>query len=948
MAGDKLATYRAKRDFEKTAEPSGTLPVARSERRRFVIQKHAASRLHYDLRLEDRGVFRSWAVTRGPSLDPADKRLAVEVEDHPLDYGDFEGTIPKGQYGGGTVMLWDRGYWEPVGEADAARALGAGQLNFKLQGQRLSGEWTLVRMRRDAERGRTNWLLIKHRDQAATAAAQAAALLAEDRSIASGRTMAQITAGAAPGPTPFMLLPGARLRSDAVWQSRGDEQPHVLRAQPPARPSSVRAKSARSSERGRRAAMPEFVEPQLAKLVDRPPSLEGWVHEPKLDGYRIQARIEAGHAVLRTRKALDWSARFPEIRDAVSRLPDAILDGEIVSLDARGAPSFHQLQAALSEQQTASLVYFVFDLLYLEGEDLRPLSLGERKQRLLDLVGSAAEGRIRYVPHFAESAEAVLKSACRMALEGIVSKRLDAPYSSGRGAGWPKSKCRAGQEVIIGGWTSAGSRLRSLLVGVRREGTLTYAGRVGTGFGRESLKPLMPRLKALGVADSPFKGQKLPRGGGSLHWVRPTLVAEIEFAGWTSEGRVRQAAFKGLREDKPASEVGIELPTTAKDAARSATRARSKRPRAASSSGRISPLPAASRARAPAAQAVRSDPARGAGNTRGGADPNVLGLIISQPDKALWPDAGDGVPVTKLDLARYYESVGEWMLKHIQGRPCSMIRAPDGIHGQRFFQRHATAGMSSLLDLIEVSGDYKPYVVINRVEGLIAAAQIAALELHPWNCLAHEPPVPGRLVFDLDPAPELPFAAVVEAALELRGRLEALGLECFCKTTGGKGLHVVTPLAVERAPLDWPTAKTFAQAICVQMAADSPQRYLTTMAKKARVGRIFLDYLRNDRMATAVAPLSPRARAGAPVSMPLNWAQVARDLDPTRYTLRTAAALLGRSKPWGGYDAAARSLRAAIERISTAVSTEGQAAGGGRPLSARRPRGGGGAANRVA
>ncbi len=841
MARDKLSSYRSKRDFDQTAEPSGTLAVAPSDRRRFVIQKHAARRLHYDLRLEEQGVFKSWAVTRGPSLDPANKRLAVEVEDHPLDYGDFEGTIPQGQYGGGTVMLWDRGYWEPVEVSDPQRALQAGQLKFRLDGQRLSGEWTLVRMRRDKERGnRNNWLLIKHRDQAAASAQQAAALLAQDRSIASGRSMAQIAAGESPAPSPFMLEPAARMRADAVWQSsvarhrgavapvaasaRAVPAPLPARARPSAQPREQSARLRRAN-RGR-AAMPEFVEPQLAKLVDRPPGFEGWVHEPKLDGYRIQMRIEDGTTVLRTRKGLDWSERFPEICKDGAQLRNAILDGEIVSLDSRGAPSFHQLQQALSQHHTADLVYFVFDVLFLEGEDLRPLPMAERKRRLLELLGSANEGRIRFVPHFEAPADSVLKSACSMALEGIVSKRIDAPYSSGRGGGWAKSKCRAGQEVIICGWTSEAGRLRSLLVGVRREGTLSYAGRVGTGFGRDALKPLLPRLKAVRAAESPFKGIKLPRMRGTIQWARPTLVAEIEFAGWTSSGRVRQAAFKGLREDKPATEVSVEVASTAKEADRSAAVASAQAARARPGQKRKA-TQSAPRTRAAARVATAAspagDPPATAVRTRSSEGAKVLGLVISQPDKPLWPDAGDGRAVTKLDLARYLEVIGDWMLRHIEGRPCSLVRAPDGIFGQRFFQRHAMAGMSSLLDLIEVSGDDKPYVAINRVEGLIAAAQIAALELHPWNCLPYEPAVPGRLIFDLDPAPDVAFSAVVEAALELRQRLEALGLACFCKTTGGKGLHVVTPLSSERDPLDWPTAKSFAQAVCAQMAADSPR-----------------------------------------------------------------------------------------------------------------------------
>ncbi|HWG76967.1 MAG TPA: DNA ligase D [Steroidobacteraceae bacterium] len=952
MARTKLSTYRAKRDFHKTAEPSGRQAVARAAQLRFVIQKHAARRLHYDLRLELDGVFKSWAVTRGPSLDPADKRLAVEVEDHPLDYGDFEGTIPQGQYGGGTVQLWDRGYWAPLPGVDPRQALRAGQLKFALEGERLHGEWALVRMRSEGKRN--NWLLIKHRDAAAGTAAQAARLLEEDRSVGSNRSLAQISAGEGKGATPFMLARGsrgARARPDAVWQSNKEpaveapsasgqgalrqalaqlskvhpqkKPPRIARA---AAPPDVASRAAATGARRRAApsrAMPEFVEPQLCRLVPHPPEEAGWVHEIKFDGYRLQLRVQGGRAALRTRKGLDWSERFPELCAAARALPDCMIDAEVASLDAKGAPSFAGLQAALSSARTSELVLFAFDLLFAEGEDLRGLPLQLRKQRLQELLNGGS-GPLRYVEHFEADAQTVLKSACRMQLEGIVSKLLDAPYLSGRVGTWVKSKCRAGQEVIIGGWTSDAGRLRSLLVGVHRNGKLSYAGRVGTGFGGAIARELTRRLQPLESRRCPFPPAQLPRIAWTLHWVVPKLVAEIEFAGWTEAGIVRQAAFKGLREDKPPTEIGVEEVQSTERVERSAHRATANA--AASASASITTVAAKAKVTRASAPRPRTQAASRAADPPDQANPvdqadraSVLGVRISQPDKLLWPDAGDARAVSKLDLARYLESVGGWLLPHIAGRPVSLVRAPDGIDGQRFFQRHAMRGNSSLLELARVAGDREPYVVINRVEGLIAAAQIAALELHPWNCRPGRYDVPGRLVFDLDPAPDVAFAAVIQAALELRERLDALGLVSFCKTTGGKGLHVVTPLAEERRGLDWPTAKGFAQALCAAMAADSPERYLTTMAKKARVGRIFLDYLRNDRMSTAVAPLSARARPGAPVSMPLNWQQVRRGLDPARFSVRSAPALLLRNQPWGDYAQAERSLRLAIERFTKAA-----------------------------
>ncbi len=847
----RLSRYQAKRDFTKTNEPSGETKVAVSNRRRFVIQKHDATRLHYDLRLELDGVFKSWAVTRGPSLNPADKRLAVEVEDHPLDYGDFEGAIPKGQYGGGTVQLWDRGYWEPEGDKPAEAALAEGDLKFQLDGARLQGSWVLVRMKHDRTGGkRTNWLLIKHRDAYATNG-NGDAILAEDRSVASGRPMARIAEGKGPAPKPFMLA--AKGAANAVWDSKAG----LVEA--PQRP--VAHKRSRKSS----TTLPAFIPPQLCQPVSRPPSGADWVHEIKFDGYRLQLRVQSGSVTIKTRKGLDWTAKFPAIARHAASLPDVIIDGEVVALDKNGSPDFAALQAALSEQKTDRLIFYAFDLLFDGGTDLRERPLAERKGRLAALLteGKAeAAPSIRYVEHFANSGDAVLRSACRLLLEGIISKRLDAPYHSGRGSSWTKAKCRAGHEVVIGGWTDTNGKFRSLLVGVYRGKEFVHVGRVGTGFGRPQVERLMPRLQAAATTKSPFTGATAPRHEPDVHWVKPVLVAEIEFAGWTGDGNVRQAAFKGLREDKPAQEVETEEP-------------------------------------APAAETDRV----------------VMGVAISNPDKALWP--GDGEPpITKLELARYYEAVGAWLLPHIAGRPCSIIRAPDGITGERFFQRHAMQGSSNLLELATVFGDKRPYLQIDRIEGLAAVAQVAAVELHSWNCQPQAPEVPGRLVFDLDPGPDVPFAAVVEAAKEMRARLEELGLVAFCRTTGGKGLHVVTPLAVaKRTKPTWPEAKEFARSLCALMAREQPDRYVMNMAKRLRSGRIFLDYLRNDRMATAVAPLSPRARPGATVSMPLAWAQVKPELDPKRFTLRSVPALLRKTKAWADYGESARPLEDAIKRL---------------------------------
>jgi bifunctional non-homologous end joining protein LigD len=489
-----------------------------------------------------------------------------------------------------------------------------------------------------------------------------------------------------------------------------------------------------------------------------------------------------------------------------------------------------------------------------------------------------APDNVRYVDHFVTAGDAVLRSACRMHLEGIVSKRLDAPYESGRVETWTKSKCRAGHEVVIGGYVTTGGAFRSLIAGVNRGGHLVHVGRIGTGFSQDTLSRIMPKLRPLETDRSPFT-YGAPRKTADIHWLRPDLVAEIEYEGFTGDGYLRQAAFKGLREDKPAAEVEAELPA-----------------------------PASTALAEPAAASVRSPTVIPHGSTP------VMGVIISNANKPLWPAALDSKPITKLDLARYYEAVGDWLIRHVRGRPCSMIRFPDGTTGKdQFFQRHTAKGQSSLISEVTVWGDRRPYLQFDRVEALIAAAQVAALELHPWNCEPFQPEQPGRLVFDLDPAPDVAFDQVIAAAREIRDRLQRVGLVSFCKTTGGKGLHVVTPLKADG--LDWAAAKAFALGLAKAMASDAPDRYLINMAKKERSGRIFIDYLRNDRMATAVAPLSPRGRPGAPVSMPLAWSQVKKGLIPQKYTIRTVPALIAKLTAWEDYCEGERSLADAVKRL---------------------------------
>jgi bifunctional non-homologous end joining protein LigD len=782
-------------------------------------------------------------------------------------------------------MVWDRGHWDCD---DPERAYAKGKLDFTLDGEKLHGGWILTRMRKREGEKRTNWLLIKHRDAFAREGKKNR-ILDEDASVASGRSMEEIAEGKGRGPKPFVTAKRSRAPANAEWKShraasratlvKKRSRPVTERTKRPAKKKAKRKKSASEP------VMPPFIAPQLCTSVERPPSGNDWIHEIKFDGYRVQMRVENGDVALKTRKGLDWTPKFSAIAKASRVLPDCMVDGEIVALDHRGSPDFAGLQAALSDGKTDDLIFFAFDLLFLRGQDLRQQSLVDRKQALKGLIEKAYgkdPTEIRYVEHFESGGDAVLKSACRMSLEGIVSKQAVARYTSGRTDSWTKAKCRAGHEVVIGGWNSNGGQFRSLMAGVYRGDHLVYVGNVGTGYGAEKVLRLMPKLKAAASETNPFGGKDAPRKKAGMHWLKPELVAEIEFAGFTGGGMIRQASFKGLRQDKPAKEVEAEMP---------APSAKTDIVEPASPSGRARPSSVA-------------------------ANGVVMGVPLSRPDKILWPDEGEGA-ITKLDLATYFESIGTWMIEHLRGRPCSIIRAPDGTEGQRFFQRHSMKGGSNLLEEVTVSGDRKPYVQIDRIEGLAAVAQSAGVELHPWNNQPGDPVLPGRLVFDLDPAPDVGFEVVIDAAKEMRDRLAALGLVSFCKTTGGKGLHVVTPLARPKKgqKLTWSDAKQFARDVCSQMANDSPDRYLINMSKAKRTGRIFLDYLRNDQFSTAVAPLSPRARPRAPVSMPITWAQVKHGLEPEQYTIHTVPKLLKKSKAWFDYCDGERSPLAAIAKL---------------------------------
>jgi bifunctional non-homologous end joining protein LigD len=885
-----LQEYKRKRNFKKTPEPAGKVHTPKGNS--FVIQKHAATRLHYDFRLEMEGVLRSWAVPKGPSLDPAEKRLAVHVEDHPLEYGGFEGIIPKGQYGGGTVLLWDRGTWTP--EGDPVAAYKKGHIKFTLEGEKLHGGWHLVRLHGErAGENKENWLLFKQDDEAAVPGSGDAVTTEYPDSVETGLGLEEIAAD-----------------PDRVWQSNRAEK---VKAKPAAK--KVAAKKAAAAkpvhqasvvdpsaiEGARKGKMPGAIEPELATLVSEAPPGNEWLHELKLDGYRVLCAVKDGEARLFTRHAKDWTDRFAPVAAAAARLPAsaALLDGEVVVLEPDGRSSFQALQNALTQDRERDLVYFAFDLLHLDGYDLRPAPLIARKEALRDLV-DAGEGKvIRYSDHVQGEGEGFYRQACSFALEGIVSKRADAPYRSGRGKDWLKVKCLKRQEFVIVGFTDPeGSRvgLGALLLGVHeKNGDLVFAGKVGTGFDQRTLTSLRKRLGKLERKTPAFKNP--PRGAEARrsHWVEPELVGEVAFTEWTREGILRHPTFQGLREDKPASEVVREEPQdkpapktkTKTKAAKTVTKAK----KTVKKSGKTPPVHPA-----PPDAATASE---------------FSGVRFTHPERVLFPEQG----VTKRDLAVYYERIADWVLPHISDRPLTLVRCPEGRQKQCFYQKHVTDQFPKSVRRVEVEegGKTVPYGAVRSIEGLLSLVQMGVLEFHIWGCHADAVEKPDYVVFDFDPDEGLAWERVVEGAKTMRQLLEHLGLQSFLKTTGGKGLHVCVPLTRRDG---WDEVKAFTKRVTETMVAHDPSRYTSKLPKASRKGKIFIDYLRNGRGATSICAYSTRARPNAPVSTPLFWDELDTDVRGNTFTVQTLPERLESlsADPWEGFLKLRQSLTAAMKK----------------------------------
>jgi bifunctional non-homologous end joining protein LigD len=843
-----LQRYNEKRDFTKTAEPAGTFDtLAWGHGNGFMVQKHDATRLHFDFRLELDGTLKSWAVPRGPSLDPKDNRLAVRTEDHPLSYATFEGLIPKGEYGGGTVMLWDRGTWASIPGKDPRKGLEDGHLHIVLNGERIKGEWVMFRLKPRPGEKNENWMLKKVTDDHAGSSGG----LTDQylTSIKTGRTMQEIAASKAAKELKSWksgIVPPRNGKGDrrAKRGGRGGLETAPTPAPPPSR-----LRRSTSPSRGGSKALPEFREPQKATLVDHVPSGSAWLHELKYDGYRCLLGVGGGRAKIYTRSGLDWTAKFPEIAAAAAELEigSALFDGEIVKLDEHGRSGFSALQQAISEGGRG-LTLFLFDALELGGEDLTRRPNIERKDRLASALGEGKPPTILYAEHVVGHGEKLFAAVCEAGGEGIISKRADAPYRSSRTKSWLKVKCTHRQEFVIIGWTPSDKsrHFRSLLLAVNEGGTLRYAGKVGTGFSVGTLQDLAERMKRIERKTAPAHVPRAEARGA--HWVKPELVAEIAFAEFTADNVVRHASFLGLRGDKPADEVVAELPA----------------------------------------------PSRPLSSTT---------VKVSNPERVIYPDAN----ITKGELFAYQEAVAPLMLEWAGQRPLSLVRCPQGRGKKCFFQKHNTGSFGSAVHQIPIregKGSLEDYVYVENADGLLSCVQMGTIEFHGWGSRVEDIEKPDRLIFDLDPDEGLGFEAVKSAAQDLRRILADMGLRSFPLLTGGKGLHVVVPLT---PAAEWPQVKDFAHRFALALATAEPERFTANMAKVKRQGRIFLDYLRNQRGATAILPYSARAREGAPVAAPINWDELEETEGGNRFCVRDAELLLRRASSralqgWGEAD----------------------------------------------
>jgi bifunctional non-homologous end joining protein LigD len=796
---DALALYRKKRNFARTPEPAEG-GEASTGALRYVIQKHWASHLHYDLRLELDGAMKSWAVPKGPSFDPKDKRMAVQVEDHPIAYNTFEGQIPPGQYGAGKVIVWDKGHWTPIG--DAAKGYRDGKLKFELHGHKLKGRWTLVRMRADAGGKVPPWLLIKEHDE----------------------------------------------------HERPADEFNVVEEQPDS-VSGLQAAAPRNT-RPAKATLPDTLSPQLATLARAAPTeVADWLWELKFDGYRLLARKQGRHVRLFTRNGHDWTARMPALARELARLPlrSGWLDGEVMVVDEEGMPNFQALQNAFDAAEADHLVYVLFDMPFADGLDLRALPVEERRERLRALMDGHASDLLRFSESFDAPSADLLASACQLGFEGLIGKRKTAPYTSRRNTDWIKLKCGQRQEFVIGGYTDPkGSRtgIGALLLGLHdEEGALQFVGHVGSGFDERTLQSLHVALKKLAVGKRPFAGST--RIEGRPHWVQPSLLAEVSFAGWTQEGRLRHGVFLGLRGDKPAAAISREEP-----------------------------------------KAVNS-------------------MKISNPERVIDADSG----LTKLDLVRFYETVAPFMMEHLKGRPVALVRAPDGIEGELFFQKHLDKTRMEGVMLLDPALDegHDPLIEVARPNGLLSAAQMNVIEFHTWNARKDRIERPDRMTFDLDPGEGVAWEQVQEAAELVHVLLKELGLPAFLKTSGGKGLHVVVPI---KRLHGWDAVKGFSQAVVQHLAQTIPERFVAKSGPRNRVGKIFADYLRNGRGATTVSAWSARARPGMGISVPVAWSELASLTGGAHWSVHTVGQRLRKGNaPWDGYDKAAVSLAPAMRQL---------------------------------